>query len=106
MKTMSFIEWAREKVSAECVYLSHHAQMERGKDQVSVDDIMAVVLNGKVVESYPEDPRGSSCLIAGQGSDSRWIHVVCGTFDQDDLLIITVYIPNPPKWQDPFTRRR
>jgi hypothetical protein len=105
MTPKSFIEWAREKLSAERMYLSHHAQMERGKDKVSVDDIIAAILNGKVLESYPDDPRGGSCLVAGQGLDNRWLHVVCGTFGQDDLLIITVYIPKLPKWLDPFTRR-
>ena len=26
-------------------------------------------------------------------------------FDEDELVIITVYIPKLPKWSDPFTRR-
>jgi len=30
--------------------------------------------------------------------------VLCGNFDRENLLIITVYLPLPPKWKDPFTR--
>jgi hypothetical protein len=45
----------------------------------------------------PDDPRGESCPIIGQGLDYRWIHVLCGNFYEKDLLIITVYIPKLPK---------
>ncbi|RQD78507.1 MAG: hypothetical protein D5S03_02300 [Desulfonatronospira sp. MSAO_Bac3] len=34
------------------------------------------------------------------------MHVLCGNFNEDDLLIITVYIPKPLKWIDPFRRRK
>jgi hypothetical protein len=100
-----FIDIARELVKEGRFYLSHHAQVERGKERISVDDIVSAILRGKELEQYPHDPRGASCLIVGPALDSRWVHVVCGDFLENDLLIITVYIPGLPKWQDPFTRR-
>lgn len=84
--------------------MSHHAQIERGKERIRIDDIVEAISNGKELEPYPDDPRGESCLIVGQGLDSRWIHVLCGNFYNGDLLIITVYIPRAPKWKDPFRR--
>ena len=99
-----YIEIAKEKASKGSFYLSHHAQIERGKEEIRIDDIVAVILNGRQLEPYPEDPRGESCLFVGQALDSRWIHVLCGKFFDPDLLIITVYIPRAPKWKDPFTR--
>jgi len=84
--------------------LSHHAQIERGKEKIMVDDIVSAILNGRELEPYPDDPRGESCLIVGQVLDLRWIHILCGNFHEEDLLIITVYIPEWPKWEDPFTR--
>jgi len=105
MVKKSYIEIAREKVEKNCFYLSHHAQIERGKEKIKVDDIVFAILNGRELEPYPEDPRGESCLIVGQGLDLRWIHILCGNFYQKDLLIITVYIPKLPKWKDSFTRR-
>lgn len=101
----SYIQIARHKIATEKFYLSHHAQIERGEEKIRIDDIVAGILNGNELEPYPDDPRGESCLFVGQGLDSRWIHILCGNFDEDDLLIITVYIPKPPKWEDPFTRR-
>ena len=105
MEKKSYIEIAREKVARGSFYLSHHAQLERGEERITIDDIVAAISNGQELEPYPNDPRGESCLIVGQGLDSRWIHVLCGNFYGRDLLIITVYIPKLPKWKDPFTRR-
>ena len=76
------------------------------KKRLSTDDILNALAHGQEVEAYPDDPRGPSALIAGQDGQGRWMHVVCGNFEQDSLLVITVYLPQPPKWRDPFTRDR
>jgi len=105
MDRKSYNEIAIEKVLKGNFYLSHHAQIERGEERIRIDDIVAAISSGQEIEPYPDDPRGESCLIVGQGLDYRWIHVLCGNFYEEDLLIITVYIPKLPKWEDPFTRR-
>ena len=105
MGRKSYIEIVREKVLKGNFFLSHHAQIERGEERIRIDDIVAAISNGQELEPYPDDPRGESCLIVGQGIDLRWIHVLCGNFYEKDLLIITVYIPKSPKWKDLFTRR-
>ena len=105
MPLASYIEIAKKKVAEGSFYLSHHAQIERGEERIRIDDIVAAISNGRELEPYPDDPRGESCLLVGQGLDYRWIHVLCGNFNKKYLLIITVYIPKPPKWEDPFTRR-
>ena len=105
MDKKSYIGLARKRVEKGHFYLSHHAQIERGKEKIMVDDIVSAILNRREIELYPDDPRGESCLIVGQGLDLRWIHILCGNFHEEDLLIITVYIPEWPKWEDPFTRR-
>ena len=105
MDKKSYIEIAREKVFKGRFFLSHHAQIERGEERIRIDDIVAAISNGQELEPYPDDPRGESCLIVGQGLDYRWIHALCGNFYDRDILIITVYIPKLPKWEDPFTRR-
>lgn len=99
-----FLAVARTKVSLDQFDLSQHAQKEAAEEQISVDDIKQTILTGRELEPYPHDPRGPSCLMVGQDHSDRWIHVVCGSFDRENLLIITVYLPQPPKWQDPWTR--
>jgi hypothetical protein len=51
-------------------------------------EIRAVVSKGDIVEDYPEDVRGHSCLMLGYGEDDRPIHVVCAP-KADYLAVIT-----------------
>lgn len=84
--------------------ISFHAEKERYAEDISLADIEATILNGEVLEDYPDDPRGESCLILGH-AEGRSIHVVCGYTSTRFIRIITVYLPKQPKWQDERTRR-
>ncbi|HIJ87983.1 MAG TPA: DUF4258 domain-containing protein [Desulfuromonadales bacterium] len=61
--------------------------------------------HGRVVEEYPEDfpyPNFLMMLWLGQ----RPVHVVAANNDDDsETIIITVYEPDPLKWNSDFTRR-
>lgn len=59
---------------------------------------------GELIEDYPDDFRGHSCLILGLGNEQRAIHIVCSPKD-DYLAIITAYLPNPNQWSLDFKRR-
>ncbi|MGQ9628281.1 MAG: DUF4258 domain-containing protein [Anaerolineae bacterium] len=63
------------------------------------------LLSGAILEDYPDTGRGESCLIVGFATDGTPIHTVCG-WRGEDVVIITIYIPRPPKFIDPWTRRR
>jgi hypothetical protein len=71
-----------------------------------VDEIEQSVLSRELLEDYPDDPRRHSCLILGFTGADRAIHTVWGLLPDDRVRVITVYIPRPPKWIDPRTRRR
>lgn len=64
-----------------------------------LSEIESAICNGEILEDYPEDPRGPSCLILGY-SQKRPIHIVCGCTPTGWIRIITVYIPKPPKWEN------
>jgi hypothetical protein len=75
--------------------------------EISLDEIEAAILSGLIIEPYPDDPRGSSCLIMGYSNEGRPLHVLCGNLAEDELLIITAYEPNPDEWEtDLKTRKR
>ncbi len=63
------------------------------------------ILDGTILESYPEDKRGSSCLVVGFTKQGKPIHSVCGK-SSDRLVLITVYIPTAPKFITPYERRK
>lgn len=68
-------------------------------------ELKEALSNGKIIEDYPNDPRGPSCLVLGY-SRGKPIHVVCGEYPSGKTLIITVYRPDPALWDDTFETRR
>lgn len=88
--------------------VSMHAQQERLEEDLDVVDIEEAIRNGVVLEDYPDDPRGPSCLILGYAA-GRPIHLVVGWARERESgrripRVITVYEPQPPKWVDPRMR--
>ncbi len=79
-------------------------QMSRPDRMISVDDVKEAVLLCEIIEEYPDDPRGKSCLIFHKASH-RVIHVVC-TPNDEYLAIITAYIPNPEQWSADLKQRK
>lgn len=102
------IEEIRELVRAGRYEVSIHAQQERLEDDLDINEIETALLQGELIEEYPKDPRGPSCLVGGLAGPKR-IHVVIGWATRRQqvertLRVITVYIPRPPKWTDLRTR--
>lgn len=88
------------------LYLPHAIQqMSRPDRMISSEEIEAVIWNGNVIEDYPEDRRGPSCLLLGFGETRRSVHVVCAP-KEEYLAIITAYLPDPEAWSEDFKRRR
>ena len=85
--------------------ISLHADMERLEDGIAVAELEKVLADCEVIEDYPDDPRGHSCLVVGYTSNLEPLHVVCGLNHQHAMFVITVYKPCPPKWVDERTRR-
>ena len=71
---------------------------------ISAEEIRQVIHSGSMVEDYPDDPRGHSCLMLGFGVEGRPIHVVCAP-REDYVAIITAYIPEVGEWSDDYTKR-
>jgi len=94
----------QEKIRKEEYEISFHAEKERYAEDITINDIETAIYNGEILEDYPDDPRGASCLILGF-SGYRPIHIVCGYTSTNWIRIITVYLPKKPKWIDERTRR-
>ena len=87
---------------------SIHAQQERLEDDLDITEIEAAIMDGVMLENYPDDPRGESCLLLGYIKKSP-LHIVVGWStrkfrDKKGVRVITVYVPQPRKWQTPWSR--
>ncbi|SPE37095.1 conserved hypothetical protein [Candidatus Sulfopaludibacter sp. SbA6] len=72
---------------------------------ITVEEVRRAVLDGEIIEDYPEDVRGHSCLLLGPGELGRQIHVVCAP-KADYLAIITAYLPEAEDWDPDLKTRR
>jgi len=95
----------REAAGQRILFLPHAVrQMARPDRMITVGEVRDVVLKGRLIEDYPDDPRGHSCLLLGLGSEGRPIHVVCSP-RPEYLAIVTAYLPDPSEWTRGFTHR-
>ncbi len=92
------------QAETDALRVTTHAHQEMVEEGISIDDLIEVLLDGMLVENYPEHKRGPCALVCGRTALGRYIHIVC-TSSQEIAIIITVYEPKPPKWPTPFERR-
>ncbi len=100
----AIVERIRAQADAEEVRLTLHAQQGMAAEDIRMDDVLEALRAPDVLENYPGHQRGACCLVHGQTSEGRHLHVVC-TSTQPSLIIITVYEPKPPKWVSPTQRK-
>ena len=81
-----------------------HAVRRMAERDIREEDVAHVVSRGKVIENYPDDKPYPSCLLLGW-LNGRPIHVVSATTEHE-IIIITVYEPDPARWQPDFEKRK
>ncbi len=96
----------RSEIENQTYELSLHADDERIADGVTIHQLETALIESRIIELYPDDPRGESCLAVGFTPEELPLHLVCGKNPAGHLILITVYIPTMPKWIDPYTRNR
>jgi hypothetical protein len=75
------------------------------EEGITADDICDSMRSGfELIEDYPDDPRGHSCLLLTRVRGAP-VHIVCAPHE-DILLVITVYIPTMEEWGEDFKTRR
>ena len=99
------ISRVRQSAAKRILFLPHAIRQMSSPDRmISTGDIRAVIAHGELIEDYPQDPRGHSCLLL-HVADNRPLHVVCSPKD-DYLAIITAYIPNDQEWKAGYRKRK
>jgi len=103
---MTIVEASRHAGQQRLLFLPHAIrQMSRPERMITPQEVERVVMTGELVEDYPHDSRGHSCLLLGFGDIGRAIHVVCSP-KTDYLAVITAYLPDTDQWLPDYRRRR
>ena len=85
------------------ISFTHTEKLRRRR--IKANDIEQAMETGTIIEDYPEDQRGPSCLVLGFVG-RRPLHIVCGQANVDEVLIITAYEPDPAEWESDWTTRK
>lgn len=89
---------------ARAIRVTDHAREGMEAEFITLAEVLEAIKTSQIIENYQDHKRGACCLLFGLTSRGRPLHVVCTT-SLPSLVIITVYVPAPPKWISPKERR-
>lgn len=83
---------------------SSHAEGRMAERDITDAQLKATLLGGEVLETYIEDPRGRSYLVLGfPGGQPLHVHVGYNRH-RGLVIVVTTYVPEPPRWVTPRQR--
>jgi len=86
---------------------ARHATIARLERGISTADLEYALLNGEIIERYPDAQSYPSCLVLGWLSSGDPLHIVCSRGDVEPALrIVTVYEPEDALWESDYRTRR
>ena len=103
---MPNIEEIRNKITSEQFELSKHAVDQSIIRKIRLHEIVDAIANGQIIEDYPNDKYAPSCLICGLTQSGRAVHIQSSYPIRPLVKIITVYEPDPQKWNNELTIRK
>ena len=81
-----------------------HGLEQRINRHISSEEIKRAILSGEIIEDYPSDKYGPSCLVYGKTREGRSLHIQIAF--SPITSIVTVYEPNPDDLHVFFTSRK
>jgi hypothetical protein len=92
---MALIDEIQEKIAADRFEFSKHAVDQSIIRRIGVHKVQEIFRNAEVIEDYPEDKYGASCLVFGRTLIGRPLHIQCSYPARPLIKIITLYEPDP-----------
>jgi hypothetical protein len=95
---MEILSSIQEKFNLNLFEFSKHAADRMILRHITVSEIREAIDSGEVIEDYPQDKYGPSCLILGKTKQKRFLHIQCSYPSRSLVKVITVYEPDPNEW--------
>ena len=100
------IDQLRDKIRRGLVEYSLHATRQLIARNITPEEVTQSVLAGEVIEDYPQDKYGPSCLLLGRTLNQRVLHVQCTHPSRPLVKVITAYEPDPAEWDETWKHRK
>lgn len=100
------INTIRDRVTQGHYLVKGHAVLHALKEGFERKHMVEAILNGKMIETYPDDKR---CLICGRTEVDQiklYLHIICEYADLVYIEFVTAYIPDEGLWESPPYKRR
>ena len=100
------IDQLRDKIRRGLMEYSLHATRQLIARNITPEEVAQSVLAGEVIEDYPQDKYGPSCLLLGRTLNQRALHVQCTHPSRPLVKVITAYEPDPAEWDETWKLRK
>lgn len=103
-----FIEKVRTLVNNGDVRVSEHGYDRAVEEGIFFRDLVSSIAVAKIVEDYPDYPKGPCILLLHSDRSGKPIHAVWGIpkgYDRP-IVLITAYRPDPQRWSSDFLQRQ
>ncbi len=94
-----------EKIRCGQFEFSQHAVDQSVLRHIGLQEFLEAIAEGEIIEDYPDDKYGPSCLILGFTLEERPLHIQCSHPSRKLIKVITLYEPDPIRWIDFRIRR-
>jgi len=102
--SMRFI---RSHVRAKQYRLTKHATIVRLERGITVAELKQALLNGEIIERYPDAQPYPACLVLGWLTSGDPLHLVCSKGKVEPALrIVTLYEPEDALWENDYRTRK
>ena len=95
----------RNKIQQGKFEFTQHAVDQSILRHISIHELRESIKNSEIIEDYPDDKSGPTCLILGITRTNRPIHIHCSYPSRPLIKIVTLYEPDPQLWIDLKVRR-
>ncbi len=99
-------EQLRSKFVADQFEFTKHALDQSILRGITVQELREAISNGEIIEDYPDDKYGPSCLVLGLTKSGRVLHIQCSHPSREIVKVITLYQPDLEQWIDYKVRRK
>jgi hypothetical protein len=103
---MNIAAGIQEKIANEQFELSRHALDRTILRLISIQEIREAIQRAELLEDYPDDKYGPSCLLLGFTQNGRALHLQCSYPSRPLVKIITIYEPDAAEWIDYRVRKK
>ncbi|GGB46912.1 hypothetical protein GCM10011409_25540 [Lentibacillus populi] len=92
-KKLDILKTIKKNIITGKWWFSAHALKKCDEREIDIEKLVISLIEGEIIEDYPDDPRGHSCLILSYIKNQS-VHTVCAIKD-GSAIFITAYYPEP-----------